>query len=353
MKRHVFCMMCVVAAMAIEAVAATLQPRPSSGSRVAVSVSRVSVALQMNCPSTLTATREGLLSSRVYDYAAKEVLEKEIASNLGKRWTIVTPKEPADYTLATTVETLLVSLKGGQASVSGTFRFTIRDGSKDVVLNKAWQVSRVSNFQEGHVPDAVYDAVADATDHFLKEVGFLKPDPRKQGNALVINDGDNPLRVKTWKYDQRSQSATFEFEVTRSDADMFVLREWALKQVRRVCDDEYRTANPDARDDHLEFALESELKMPLFFVNATVYQIRVVSHRYDSATRMGMLAVDIGRQNYRDAYKWALDNIGVICSSKEVGVESGQPLPEGARFEIVSEKTNAANQLEITFRVIQ
>ena len=85
-------------------------------------------------------------------------------------------------------------------------------------------------------------------------------------------------------------------------------------------------------------------------------QIRPMSHHYDSATRTGTLIVDIGKHgdaNYADAYKWALNNIGVICSSKQIGIVSGQPIPEGATFVILSEKTNAENQLEITFKVVQ
>ncbi len=175
-------------------------------------------------------------------------------------------------------------------------------------------------------------------------------------STTATTDGVTPLLVTKWQYDQQAQTAVFAFTIKDEMADIFTLSSWALQQIRQICTDEYMSANAGAKAGVLGFSLVSSLNRPDFHVDVTVYTIRPMSHHYDSATRTGVLTVDIGWQgdiNYAGTYKWALDNIGVICSSKEVGVESGQPLPEGARFEIISEKTNAANQLEITFRVIQ
>jgi len=104
------------------------------------------------------------------------------------------------------------------------------------------------------------------------------------------------------------------------------------------------------------FSLISEFDMPKLTIRAAVHRIQPMSHSYDSATRTGTLKVNIGRQgdaHYAKAYKWALDNIGVICSSKEIGVTAGQPPPEGAMYSILSEKTHDDGTLEITFKVIQ
>jgi hypothetical protein len=84
-----------------------------------------------------------------------------------------------------------------------------------------------------------------------------------------------------------------------------------------------------------------------------VYLIRPVRHTYDSATQTGTLTLSIGSRNYADAYKWAVANIGTICSTKSVVVEDGQPIPEGAKFEIVKEHTKDSGELEITFHVVQ
>jgi len=105
------------------------------------------------------------------------------------------------------------------------------------------------------------------------------------------------------------------------------------------------------------FELEkSAVMLHLYPMEAAAHKVIPMSHHYDSATRRGVLTVDIGQRgdaHYAAAYTWALENIGVICSSKQVGLESGQPLPPGAVFVILSEKTNAENQLEITFEVVQ
>jgi len=105
------------------------------------------------------------------------------------------------------------------------------------------------------------------------------------------------------------------------------------------------------------FELEkTSVMLTLYPVNAAAHHVIPMSHHYDSTTRTGVLTVDIGQRgdaHYASAYKWALDNIGVICSSKEIALESGRPPPQGATFVILSEKTNAENQLEITFKVIQ
>ncbi|MCL2103869.1 MAG: hypothetical protein FWH21_02235 [Kiritimatiellaeota bacterium] len=166
----------------------------------------------------------------------------------------------------------------------------------------------------------------------------------------------NPLRIKKWEYDQEAQKAVFVFDVLSEDADIFALRQWATQQIRRICNDEYTQANPGSTKGLLGFSLVSKLDMPVLSVNVTVHRILPMSHSYDAATRIGTLKMNIGQRgdaNYTNAYRWALDNIGVICSSKEVGMEAGMPPPEGARYRIVSEKTADDGALEITFEVLQ
>jgi len=183
--------------------------------------------------------------------------------------------------------------------------------------------------------------------------GHQVPQPEQ---APTLAEGKNPLRIKKWKYDQEEQKAEFEFTVVSEDADIFALRPWALQQIRKICNDEYAQANPGQSKSLLGFSLVSELDAPKLLVNVTVHRVRPMSHSYDAATRTGTLKVNVGKQgdaNYAGAYKWALDNIGVICSSKEVAVEAGQPLAEGAMYEILSEKTDDDGTLEIKFRVVQ
>ncbi|MCL1887769.1 MAG: PEGA domain-containing protein [Kiritimatiellaeota bacterium] len=179
------------------------------------------------------------------------------------------------------------------------------------------------------------------------------PPPTPQPAPAAVAEGKNPLRVKRWKYDQAEQKAEFEFTVISDEADIFALRPWALQQIRQVCNDEYTQANPGQTQNMLGFSLVTELDMPVFMVRVAVHRIQPMSHTYDASTRTGTLKVDIGRRgdaDYAGAYKWALDNIGVICSSKSVAMEAGQPLPEGAQYIIVSEKTNDDGTLEITFK---
>ena len=164
------------------------------------------------------------------------------------------------------------------------------------------------------------------------------------------------MRIKRWKYDQSAQTAQFEFEVTSEKADVFALRPWALRQIRQICNDEYTEANPGSTKGVLGFSLVTNLDMPKFLVDVTVYRVRPMSHSYDATTRIGILKVNIGQRgdaNYSGAYKWALDNIGAICSSKEIAMEAGQPPPEGAKYEIISEKTSDDGILEIAFKILQ
>ena len=186
------------------------------------------------------------------------------------------------------------------------------------------------------------------------------PLPPPSAHALDTNpalvEGKNPLRVKKWKYDQEEQKAEFEFTVISEDADIFALRPWALQQIRKVCNDEYMQANPGHNKGLLGFSLVTELDAPKFLVNVTVHRVQPMSHSYDTATRTGILRVNIGKQgdaNYAGAYKWALANIDAICSSKEIALEAGQPLPAGAMYTIVSEKTDSDGTLEIKFKVVQ
>ena len=183
-----------------------------------------------------------------------------------------------------------------------------------------------------------------------------EPSPAVSDMKPALVEGKNPLQIKKWKYDQEAQKAEFEFTVVSEDADIFALRPWALQQIRKVCSDEYAQANPGQIKGMLGFSLVTELDTPKFLVNVTVHRVQPMNHSYDAATRIGTLKVNIGRQgdtNYAGAYKWALANIGVICSSKEVAVEAGQPLPEGARYEILSEKTADDGTLEIRFKIVQ
>jgi hypothetical protein len=180
--------------------------------------------------------------------------------------------------------------------------------------------------------------------------------PMTPAEAGLPAETSTGLIVTKWEYDQQAQKAAFEFKVKDDAADMFTLRSWALQQIRNVCTEEYTLANPGAKAGVLGFSLVSSLNRPEFRVDVAVYRIRPVNHLYDSATRTGTLTVDIGRQgqaNYAETYKWALDNIGVICSSKEISMEAGQPPPEGARYMILSERTNRDGMLEITFKVVQ
>ena len=83
---------------------------------------------------------------------------------------------------------------------------------------------------------------------------------------------------------------------------------------------------------------------------------KIIGMDYDAATRTGTLKVGVGPRedkSYAEAYKWALDNIGTICSSKEIAMEAGKAPPQGARYKILSEKTTDDGVLEITFEVLQ
>ena len=178
----------------------------------------------------------------------------------------------------------------------------------------------------------------------------------QEGLASGVAGDNNPLRIKKWKYDQKTQTAQFEFEITSEKANVFALRPWALRQIRQICNEEYADSNPGATKGMLGFSLVTNLDMPKFLVDVTVYRIRLMSHSYDDATRIGTLKVNIGQRgdaNYAGAYKWALDNIGVICSNKEIAMEAGQPPPEGAQYSIISEKTTDEGILEITFKTLQ
>ena len=182
------------------------------------------------------------------------------------------------------------------------------------------------------------------------------PAPVASVAAPVATAAENPLRIRKWEYDQETQKAVFEFNVVSDDADVFALRLWALQQIRQICNEEYAQANSGSGKSLLGFSLVSKLDMPKFVVDATVFRIRPMSHTYDAVTRTGSLKVNVGQRgdsNYAGAYKWALDNIGEICSSKAIAMEAGQPPPPGARYEILSEKTTDDGMLEIAFKVLQ
>ena len=140
---------------------------------------------------------------------------------------------------------------------------------------------------------------------------------------------------------------------TSGTADMFALHPWALQEVGKICEREYRQPLGGSM---LGFTLETKFDRPKFMVYAIVHRIQPMSHSYDAATRTGVLRVNIGKSgdaNYKDAYKWALDNIGVICSSKAIAMEAGQSPPPGAMYTIESEKTLDDGTLEISFKVVQ
>ena len=133
-----------------------------------------------------------------------------------------------------------------------------------------------------------------------------------------------------------TQKAEFEFVIVSEKSDIFTLRPWALQQIRKICEEEY--AQGTGHDAGLMgFSLISEYEEPAFRVYATVHRMKPMSHSYDTRTRTGVLKVNIGKQgdaNYAKAYKWALSNIDVICSSKEIAMEAGQPPPPGAMYTI-------------------
>ena len=183
-----------------------------------------------------------------------------------------------------------------------------------------------------------------------------QPPPLASETQPARVEGKNPLRVQKWNYDQKTQTAEFEFNVVSEDADLFALRRWALQEIRQICNDEYAQSNQGLGKNMLGFSLVTTLDMPKFMVNVTVHRVQPMSHSYDARTRTGVLKVNIGQQgdaSYAGAYKWALQNIDLICSSKEIALEAGQPLPPGAQYTIESEKTLDDGTLEITFKVVQ
>lgn len=64
--------------------------------------------------------------------------------------------------------------------------------------------------------------------------------------------------------------------------------------------------------------------------------LKVVSYQYDSRTLKGSLSVNIAGHGI-EARDWVVENIGKICSTKDVLLESGQEEKTGGRFRVLNE----------------
>ena len=133
--------------------------------------SAVFASLRVLCPNTLVLIENGVMSSTVYQFAAKDILEEHIKAKLGEQWEMVLPQDNADRYVEVSVQALRARASAAGATVSGTFLFTVRDEKKDVLLSKTYSITQNSAFSKTVIPDAIY-AVADrSVAAFLRDVG--------------------------------------------------------------------------------------------------------------------------------------------------------------------------------------
>ena len=81
--------------------------------------------------------------------------------------------------------------------------------------------------------------------------------------------------------------------------------------------------------------------------NYTVEDFPIRAYQFDSMTKRGSVAVDIGDKGFQ-ARLWVVKNIGMICSSKNIAMEAGKESFSGAKYTILDESIQSG-LLTITF----
>lgn len=82
----------------------------------------------------------------------------------------------------------------------------------------------------------------------------------------------------------------------------------------------------------------------------TANEFPIKAYQYDSKTRNGTVTVDIGDKGFQ-ARLWVVKNIGAICSSKNISLEAGSEVFQGAKYQVLNESIENG-QLTITFEAI-
>jgi hypothetical protein len=96
-------------------------------------------------------------------------------------------------------------------------------------------------------------------------------------------------------------------------------------------------SEPVASVSHLTNAVESTPEsQALRPTQPTLATIKVINYQYDNVTRKGTLSVDVSDYGL-EARNWVLQNIGKICSSKNLLLEAGKETDTGGKYRVLNE----------------
>lgn len=200
---------------------------------------------------------------------------------------------------------------------------------------------------------------------YLMPIGLLLVDPLTGAMYKISSEPINVSMGGTADADDSAHQADYtvlQFERVGSDgvAYDFSLQfrdDYNLRQVGKVQAD-IRTLVREAMCADVENAVkgsEGFVDFPQFKITGNVVsgracavRISIVSLEYDDKSHRGVIRVKCPEGQYKNARKWARENIETIVRDKNIALVTGE-IPPSAHFYIGKERVAADNVLEIEF----
>ena len=170
-----------------------------------------------------------------------------------------------------------------------------------------------------------------------------------RGAAHVLSVGDK-FEIIDFKKDDNCESC-YSFSLRRRGGGGIQLRESreVQKMLKAMIREDYAASFPDVAAETIVVDFpEFSLRDGMVRGKSEVLSFAVESLRYDPHTRVGLMRVRIGENQFEAARRYARRNIESLVRDKNIALD-GRDIPPAATFYLRSE-TLKGNTLEITFK---
>lgn len=218
---------------------------------------------------------------------------------------------------------------------------------RDVYLNELWVTHHLSAGQTRG-----YRRECHRSPEIMKRISRIEvsnAQPASYAQQLPISSGEQIYSILACERESGNDFA-YKFELELKGEKSLKSFRAVQREFREAIKEDYAEsfAGTDIASLYVDFP-EYRQKGDKIEGRAVVLTINVVSLKYDPDTRIGVLAVRIGANQFEEARKYIRKNIETVACDKNIALTTGE-IPPAAKFYLGREEIKDGNILEIEFK---
>ena len=183
----------------------------------------------------------------------------------------------------------------------------------------------------------------------ISRIEVSNAQPASYAQQLPISSGEQIYSILACERESGNDFA-YKFELELKGEKSLKSFRAVQREFREAIKEDYAEsfAGTDIASLYVDFP-EYRQKGDKIEGRAVVLTINVVSLKYDPDTRIGVLAVRIGANQFEEARKYIRKNIETVACDKNIALTTGE-IPPAAKFYLGREEIKDGNILEIEFK---